>query len=59
MKRAREKSSSVDLNDLLKKFEALSIVIEEEIPAVLQAGVRVPPSFAPSTKARKVTFGCP
>ena len=64
MKRGRDDGSSVDLKELLAQFEALSIVVKEEIPAVLEAGVKVPQYFsqsvksAKSAKTRRVTFRC-
>lgn len=61
MKRGRDDGSSVDLKELLAQFEALSIVVKEEIPAVLEAGVKVPQYFSQSAKnakTRRVTFRC-
>lgn len=52
MKREREPVSSVALQQLLEKFQALSIVVSEEIPKVLKANVNVPHRFA---KAGKIT----
>lgn len=53
MKRQREIVSSIDLQQLLQKFEALSIVVREEMPDVLQADVRVPHRFAKPGKISK------
>lgn len=44
-KRGRESVTSTDLTELLKRFEALSLVVREEIPHVLNAGIRVPETF--------------
>lgn len=53
MKRGRDDGSSVDLKELLAQFEALSIVVKEEIPTVLEAGVKVPQYFSQSAKSAK------
>ena len=67
MKRGRDDGSSVDLKELLAQFETLSIVVKEEIPAVLEAAVKVPQYFSQSAKStksaknaktRRVTFRC-
>lgn len=41
-KKRRHCASTVDLHELLQKFEALSLVVKEEIPDVLKAKVDIP-----------------
>jgi len=56
MKRTREEDRGVDLNELLRKLEALSLVVKAEIPHVLDSEVKVPASFgAPPVKRGKKT----
>ena len=53
MKRVRESVAATELTELLERFEALSIVVREELPDVLQAGVQVPHRFtAPKLKKK-------
>lgn len=53
MKRAREEDRGVALDELLRKFEALSLVVKAEIPHVLDGAVTVPPSFGTSPVKRE------
>ena len=53
MKRVREIVSATELTELLERFKALSIVVREELPDVLEAGVRVPHRFTEPTKLKK------
>lgn len=59
-KRGREADQGVDIHELLSKLTALSLVVEAEIPHVLESNVRVPESFGSprkrEKKAKRVTF---
>lgn len=54
MKRTHEEDHGVDLHELLRKLDALSLVVKSEIPHVLDHDVKVPASFvAPPVKRGK------
>lgn len=53
MKRVRDSVPATDLTELLERFKALSIVVREELPHVLEAGVQVPHRFTAPAKLKK------
>lgn len=55
MKRAREDVPATDLTELLQRLEALSIVVNEELPHVLKTGAQVPHRFTKAAKLKKET----